>query len=363
MPGLRQNGHADRAAPVQPDVQDVHGARRGQRQRGLPAAGDGAGDLRQLPERAAVRAAEGAVRHRPDRQGVPQRDHAGQLHLPHARVRADGDAVLRRAGHGRRVVRALAGASAWRGTSALGLDARAGCASTSTEPTSWRTTPRPPFDIEFDFGGRSAARRSRASTTAPTSTSRRHQEFSGKKLEYFDQANNKRYLPYIVETSAGADRVTLAVLVNAYREEEVEGETARGARAHAVARADQGRHLPAGEEGRDARDAPIAIHDDLRRAVSRASTTSRAPSAGATAGRTRRARRSASPSTGRATGDGTVTVRDRDTMQQERVAGRSAALVHGRAAGHRLTCPVVRRWAEMTTGVRAARGADSGADR
>jgi glycyl-tRNA synthetase len=53
----------------------------------------------------------------------------------------------------------------------------------------------------------------------------RHQEYSGKKLEYFDQAANERYLPYIVETSAGADRVTLTLLVDAYREEEVEGET------------------------------------------------------------------------------------------------------------------------------------------
>jgi len=53
----------------------------------------------------------------------------------------------------------------------------------------------------------------------------RHQQFSGRKLEYFDQAANERYLPLIVETSAGADRVTLTVLVDAYREEEVEGET------------------------------------------------------------------------------------------------------------------------------------------
>ena len=55
----------------------------------------------------------------------------------------------------------------------------------------------------------------------------RHQEFSGKKLEYFDQADERALLPYVVETSAGADRATLAVLVNAYREETVEGETRR----------------------------------------------------------------------------------------------------------------------------------------
>ena len=52
-----------------------------------------------------------------------------------------------------------------------------------------------------------------------------HQIASGKKLEYFDQAANARYIPEIVETSAGADRVTLTVLVDAYREEVVEGET------------------------------------------------------------------------------------------------------------------------------------------
>jgi glycyl-tRNA synthetase len=53
----------------------------------------------------------------------------------------------------------------------------------------------------------------------------RHQEASGKKLEYFEQASGERYLPYIVETSAGADRVTLTVLADAYREEVVEDET------------------------------------------------------------------------------------------------------------------------------------------
>jgi glycyl-tRNA synthetase len=52
----------------------------------------------------------------------------------------------------------------------------------------------------------------------------RHQEYSGKKLEYFDQASTERFVPYVVETSAGADRVTLTTLVDAYREETVEGE-------------------------------------------------------------------------------------------------------------------------------------------
>jgi len=51
-----------------------------------------------------------------------------------------------------------------------------------------------------------------------------HQEFSGKKMEVFDQANNERYIPYVVETSVGLDRATLMVLCDAYREEEVANE-------------------------------------------------------------------------------------------------------------------------------------------
>src|SRR5947207_2605855 len=52
----------------------------------------------------------------------------------------------------------------------------------------------------------------------------RHQEFSGKKLEYLEVTTNERFIPYVVETSAGADRTTLVVMVDAYHEEEVEGE-------------------------------------------------------------------------------------------------------------------------------------------
>lgn len=47
-----------------------------------------------------------------------------------------------------------------------------------------------------------------------------HQEFSGKKLEYVDQADgNKKYIPYVLETSVGCDRALLAILCDAYRKE------------------------------------------------------------------------------------------------------------------------------------------------
>lgn len=52
-----------------------------------------------------------------------------------------------------------------------------------------------------------------------------HQEFSGKKLEYYDQAQQKRYVPYVIETSIGLDRAVLMVLCDAYREEEVDGDS------------------------------------------------------------------------------------------------------------------------------------------
>ena len=52
----------------------------------------------------------------------------------------------------------------------------------------------------------------------------RHQEVSGKDLTYFDQEENKHYIPYVVEPSLGADRVTLAFICDAYDEEVIDAE-------------------------------------------------------------------------------------------------------------------------------------------
>ncbi|MBI1315452.1 glycine--tRNA ligase [bacterium] len=49
-----------------------------------------------------------------------------------------------------------------------------------------------------------------------------HQKFSGKKLQFFDPELNENYVPYVVETSVGLDRLFLAVLSAAYREETLE---------------------------------------------------------------------------------------------------------------------------------------------
>jgi glycyl-tRNA synthetase len=53
---------------------------------------------------------------------------------------------------------------------------------------------------------------------------RRHSEFSGKDLSFFDEKTKEKFVPWIIETSVGADRLTLAVLANALEEENVDGE-------------------------------------------------------------------------------------------------------------------------------------------
>ena len=53
---------------------------------------------------------------------------------------------------------------------------------------------------------------------------RRHSECSGKDLSYFDEESRQRYVPYVIEPAAGADRATLAFLVDAYDEDVIDGE-------------------------------------------------------------------------------------------------------------------------------------------
>lgn len=48
---------------------------------------------------------------------------------------------------------------------------------------------------------------------------KQHSKFSGKKIEYFDEATKEHYIPYVIETAIGCDRLILALLCDAYREE------------------------------------------------------------------------------------------------------------------------------------------------
>ena len=78
------------------------------------------------------------------------------------------------------------------------------------------------FDVEYEFPFgwselEGIAARGNFDLTA-------HQTASGKDLSYFDDIKRERYLPHVVEPSAGVDRTMLTVLIDAYAEEEVRGE-------------------------------------------------------------------------------------------------------------------------------------------
>ena len=78
------------------------------------------------------------------------------------------------------------------------------------------------FDVEyqFDFGWSELE----GIADRGTFDLDQHIEHSGKKLTYFDTVNNKHFVPAVVETSSGVDRAFLTVLADAYTEEEVNGE-------------------------------------------------------------------------------------------------------------------------------------------
>ncbi len=60
----------------------------------------------------------------------------------------------------------------------------------------------------------------------------RHEEFSGKSLKYFDEESKEKFVPYIIETSAGASRSFMAFLIDAYYEEQVKEEQRAVLRFH-----------------------------------------------------------------------------------------------------------------------------------
>jgi glycyl-tRNA synthetase len=179
---------------------------------------------------------------------------------------------------------------------------------------------RAAFDVEFDFGGTLDFQEIEGIHNRGDFDLTQHQQFSGKKLEYYDQANNKRYVPYVIETSVGADRVTLAAMVNAYREESVEGE-------------DEGRVVL----GLHPSIAPIKVGvfpltkkegqpEFAKRIINdlRSLFTVDYDESGSIGKRYRRQDEVGTPFCitvdGDSAGDDSVTVRNRDTLQQERVA-------------------------------------------
>jgi glycyl-tRNA synthetase len=155
----------------------------------------------------------------------------------------------------------------------------------------------------------------------------RHQEHSGKKLDWLDPATNERFVPFIIETSAGADRQTLVTLVDAYREEEVAGEQRVVLKLHPSIAPIKAAVFPlVNKDGMP--ELAKRIHDGLRGRL-----TLFYDDGGSIGRRYRRQDEAGTPYgitiDGQSTADGTVTVRDRDTLQQERIAADALATYLG----------------------------------
>ncbi len=146
---------------------------------------------------------------------------------------------------------------------------------------------------------------------------KRHQEHSGRSLEYFDPEANERYIPYVIEPSLGADRVALAFLVDAYDEEKLDEKDSRVVlRLHPALAPFQCAVLPLSKKlGDRAR----AVHEKLAGLFS-----ADYDETGSIGKRYRRQDEIGTPFCVTydfdSEADGCATVRDRDSMKQERVS-------------------------------------------
>jgi glycyl-tRNA synthetase len=146
----------------------------------------------------------------------------------------------------------------------------------------------------------------------------RHAEFSGEKLEYVDTSTGERYVPHVIEPSAGADRSALAFLVDSYDEEEVEGDSRTVLRLHPRLAPVKVAVLPlVRRDGQP--ELAREVYDRLR-PVAQAEYDE----GGSIGRRYRRQDEIGTPWAvtidGQSVEDRTVTIRDRDTLAQERVA-------------------------------------------
>ncbi len=143
------------------------------------------------------------------------------------------------------------------------------------------------------------------------------EDFNKGPLSYFDEQKKERYIPYVIEPSAGIDRSALAFLVDAYDEEEVRGETRNLLRFHPALAPVKAAIFPLVEkEGMP--DIARKIYDDLKKYFNCFYDEK-----GAVGRRYRRQDEAGTPFCvtvdGQTLEENTVTVRDRDSMEQERI--------------------------------------------
>jgi len=146
---------------------------------------------------------------------------------------------------------------------------------------------------------------------------RQHAEFSGEKLEYFDQQTKERYVPHVIEPAAGVDRAMLAFLVDAYDTEEVEGRERTVLRLHPRMAPVKAAVLPlVSKEGMPEK--AREVYEQIRRRV-----PAEYDEGGSIGKRYRRQDEIGTPwgitVDGQTMEDDTVTLRDRDSLEQTRV--------------------------------------------
>jgi glycyl-tRNA synthetase len=155
-----------------------------------------------------------------------------------------------------------------------------------------------------------------------------HAKFSGEKLEYFDQSTGDRYVPYVIEPAAGVDRAMLAFVVDAYDVEEVEGRKRTVLRLHPQLAPVKAAVLPlVSKEGMPER--AREVFDSVR-----ARMFAEFDEGGSIGKRYRRQDEVGTPwcitIDGETLENGTVTLRDRDSLEQTRVP---ADAIAGELAG------------------------------
>ena len=145
---------------------------------------------------------------------------------------------------------------------------------------------------------------------------KQHQEHSGENLEYIDPITNERYIPYCIEPSLGADRVALAFLVDAYDEEDLgDGDSRVVMRLHPALAPVKAAVLPLSKK---LAEGAGAVYEELSKKYN-----CEYDEAGSIGKRYRRQDEIGTPFCITydfdSEEDASVTVRDRDTMEQERV--------------------------------------------
>jgi glycyl-tRNA synthetase len=144
-----------------------------------------------------------------------------------------------------------------------------------------------------------------------------HAKFSGEKLEYFDQATGERYVPHVIEPAAGVGRTVLALLCDAYDQDEIGGEQRTVLRLSPAMAPVKVAVLPLLRKDGHPEKART-IYEDLRRHVN-----TEYDEGGAIGRRYRRQDEIGTPLAitvdHQTLEDDTVTLRDRDTLEQQRV--------------------------------------------